>query len=40
VEAHEAPFRFSGRLHTAVIDGAARLITDSETEMASAMAHQ
>jgi arylsulfatase len=40
VGAYEAPFQFSGRLHTVVIDVSGELITDTEAEMATAMAHQ
>jgi hypothetical protein len=40
VQAYEAPFQFSGRLHTVVIDVSGELITDTEAEMATAMAHQ
>jgi arylsulfatase len=40
VEAYEAPFHFTGRLYTVVIDVSGELITDTEAEMATAMAHQ
>ena len=40
VDASEALFHFTGHLHTVVIDVSGELITDSEAEMASAMAHQ
>ncbi|HEV2982414.1 MAG TPA: hypothetical protein VGX51_13370 [Solirubrobacteraceae bacterium] len=40
VAEYEAPFAFTGRLHTVVIDVSGELITDTEAEMASAMAHQ
>jgi arylsulfatase len=37
---YAAPFHFTGRLHTVVIDVSGELITDTEAEMATAMAHQ
>jgi arylsulfatase A-like enzyme len=40
VGTYEAPFSFTGRLHTVVIDVSGELITDTDAEMAAAMAHQ
>ena len=37
---YEAPFRFTGMLHTVTVDVSGQLITDSETEMRLAMARQ
>ena len=37
---YQAPFRFTGALHTVTIDLSGDLITDTESEMRMAMARQ
>jgi hypothetical protein len=37
---YQAPFRFTGTLHTVTVDLSGDLITDSDSEMRMAMARQ
>jgi hypothetical protein len=37
---YQAPFRFTGTLHTVTVDLSGEVITDSESEMRVAMARQ
>jgi arylsulfatase len=37
---YQAPFRFTGTLHTVIVDLSGDLITDTDSEMRMAMARQ
>jgi arylsulfatase len=37
---YQAPFTFTGTLHTVIVDLSGDLVTDTETEMRMAMARQ